>query len=72
VFRHRFDPSSVVAAVVFLNIAGGYLNEGFGGAPVSFVWAVRGVLGGILLIVVFRALFRSRRRGPGTGERTGR
>jgi hypothetical protein len=64
VFRHRFDPSSLVAAVLFFGIAARYLTEGFGGRPVSFAWAVPAVGGAIALIVLLRAVFQSRRRDP--------
>jgi hypothetical protein len=64
VFRHRFDPSSLVAAVLFFGIAARYLTEGFGGHPVSFPWAVPAVGGAIALIVLLRAVFQSRRRDP--------
>ncbi|GLY76727.1 hypothetical protein [Actinoallomurus iriomotensis] len=61
-FRHRFDPSSLVAGLLFLTVAGRYLAEGLGGHPVSFPWAAPFVLGSIVLIVVLRMIFRSRRR----------
>lgn len=60
-FRHRFDPSSLVAAVLFLWIAGRYLVEGFGGHRVSFPWATPFVIGTIVLILILRLIFRSRR-----------
>lgn len=63
-FRHRFDPSSLVAALVFVNVACAYLNEAFGGTLVAFRWAVPGVVAGILVIAALRLLFRSRRREP--------
>lgn len=61
-FRHRFDPSALVAALLFLTTAGRYLVEGFGGRPVSFPWATPFVLAAIVLIVILRMIFRSRRR----------
>ncbi|GAA4482826.1 hypothetical protein GCM10023191_003470 [Actinoallomurus oryzae] len=61
-FRHRFDPASLVAGVLFLAIAGRYLVEGFGGDPVSFPWAAPFVLAAVVLIVILRVIFRSRRR----------
>jgi len=64
VFRHRFDPSSLVAGGLFLGIAARYLSEGFGGHPVSFRWAVPAVLGAIGLIALLRIVFRSRRHDP--------
>jgi hypothetical protein len=64
VFRHRFDPSSLVAAILFLGIAGRYLTEGFGGRRVSFPWAMPAVLATIVVIVILRIMFRPRRRDP--------
>jgi hypothetical protein len=64
VFRHRFDPSSLVAAILFLGIAGRYLTEGFGGGRVSFPWAVPAVVATLVLIVLLRLVFHSRRREP--------
>jgi hypothetical protein len=64
VFRHRFDPASLVAGVLFLTIAGRYLVEGFGGHPVPFLWATPFVLGAVVLIAILRVIFRSRRREP--------
>ncbi|MCO6004676.1 hypothetical protein NE236_06760 [Actinoallomurus purpureus] len=57
-FRHRFDPSSLVAAVVFLGIAWGYLAGGWSAAPS----VVRGVLGALVVVAVLRRVFRSRHR----------
>jgi Na+/proline symporter len=62
VFRHRFDPSSVVAAVLFLGLAGLYLADGLDRTRVSFLWAVPAVLAGLLLIGILRMASRSRRR----------
>jgi hypothetical protein len=64
VFRHRFDPSSLVAAVLFFGIAARYLIEGIGGHPVSFPWAVPAVLAAIGAIGLLRVVFQSRRRDP--------
>jgi TRAP-type C4-dicarboxylate transport system permease small subunit len=58
VFRHRFDPSSLVAAVIFLGVAWRYL----GGDPP--VWVVPGVAVALVVISVLRLLFRSRRPEP--------
>lgn len=63
-FRHRFDPSSLVAAVLFAGIAARYLIEGLGGHPVSFGWAVPAVLAAVGAIYLLRMMFRSRRRDP--------
>ncbi|GAB2817617.1 hypothetical protein GCM10027176_22760 [Actinoallomurus bryophytorum] len=63
-FRHRFDPSSLVAAVLFAGIAARYLAEGLGGHPVSFPWAVPAVIAAIGAIALFRLVFQSRRRDP--------
>jgi hypothetical protein len=62
VFRHRFDPASLVAGVLFLTIAGRYLVEGLGGRTVSFPWAAPFVLAAVVLIAILRVIFRSRRR----------
>jgi hypothetical protein len=64
VFRHRFDPSSAVAAVLFLGIAGRYLADGLGGTRVSFLWTVPLVIAGLVVMSVLRVVFRSRRREP--------
>jgi hypothetical protein len=64
VFRHKFDLSSLAAAILFLTIAARYLVEGFGGERVSFPWAMPSVLASIVLIVLLRLVFRSRRRDP--------
>jgi hypothetical protein len=64
VFRHRFDPSSPVAAMLFLGIAGRYLAEGFGGPRVSYDWAVPAVVVAVALICLLRLIFRSRRDQP--------
>jgi hypothetical protein len=61
VSRHKFDPSSLVAAILFLGIASRYLIEGFGGRHVSFPWAMPAVLAAIAAIIVLRLVFRSRR-----------
>ncbi|MCO5999169.1 hypothetical protein [Actinoallomurus rhizosphaericola] len=57
-FRHRFDPSSLIAAVVFLGVAVCYL----GGRPP--VWVVPGVAVALGVMLVFRGIFRARRRDP--------
>lgn len=61
-FRHRFDPSSLLAAALFLGIAGRYLVEGFGGHRVSYDWAIPAVVIAVALILLLRTVFRSRRR----------
>ncbi|MDN3357148.1 hypothetical protein [Actinomadura sp. DC4] len=61
-YRHKFDPSSLVAALVFLGVAIRYLVEGTGGHRVSYDWAMPSVLVSIGLIIVLRLVFRSRRR----------
>ena len=60
-FRHRFDPSSVVAAVLFLGLAMLYLADGLGRANVPVLPAMPGVLAGLGVIGVLRIVFRSRR-----------
>jgi len=64
VFRHRFDPSSVVAALIFLGVAVRYLVEGFGGEKVSYPWAVPALVVSIALIIILRLAFHGRRRDP--------
>jgi hypothetical protein len=64
VFRHRFDPSSAVAALIFLGVAVRYLVEGFGGRQVSYAWAVPALVISIALIMVLRVVFHGRRRDP--------
>jgi hypothetical protein len=61
VFRHRFDPSSLVAGILFLGIAARYLIEGFGGQHVSYLGAVPAVLATVVAIMLLRVVFRSRR-----------
>jgi hypothetical protein len=56
VSRHRFDPSSLVAAVVFLGVAVRYLA---GDPP---VWVVPGIAVAVGVIVLLRVAFRTRRR----------
>jgi hypothetical protein len=58
VFRHRFDPSSLLAAVLFLAVAWTYLA---GKVP---VWVVPGLVGALGVLFLFRVMFRSRRREP--------
>ncbi|MEV0404568.1 hypothetical protein [Actinoallomurus sp. NPDC050550] len=57
-FRHRFDPSSLLAAVLFLAVACAYLT---GKAP---VWVAPGLVGALGVLFLFRVMFRSRRREP--------
>jgi uncharacterized membrane protein YtjA (UPF0391 family) len=64
VFRHRFDPSSAVAALIFLGVAVRYLVEGFGGQEVSYAWAVRSLVISVALIILLRLVFHGRRRDP--------
>lgn len=60
--RHKFDPSALVAGVLFLGFALRYLNEGAGGQAVPYVFTTPAVLVGIVVILVFRRVFRRRRR----------
>jgi hypothetical protein len=62
VFRHRFDPSSVVAALIFLGFAVRYLVEGFGGQKVSYPWTMPSLVISIALILILRVAFHRRRR----------
>jgi hypothetical protein len=61
VYRHRFDPSSAVAAVLFLGVAVRYLAHGFGGGPIPFLLAVPAIVAGLFVVGALRVLFRSRR-----------
>ncbi len=63
-FRHRFDPSSLVAAVLFFAVAARYLVKGFGGPDVPFLWAVPALVISLVLLSVTRLAFRARRREP--------
>lgn len=63
-FRHRFDPSSAVTAVLFLSVAARYLVAGLGGPRVSYGWAVPGVLTVLGVVGLVRTVFRARRREP--------
>jgi hypothetical protein len=62
VFRHRFDPSSLIAGILFLGIAGRYLIEGFSGRHVSFPWTMPAALTAIVVIILLRLIFHSRRQ----------
>jgi hypothetical protein len=62
VFRHRFDPSSLIAGILFLGIAGRYLIEGFSGRHVSFPWTMPAALTAIVVIMLLRLIFHSRRQ----------
>ena len=62
--RHRFDPSSAVAAVLFLSVAVRYLTAGLGGPRVAYGWAVPGVLTVLGVVGLVRTVLRSRRREP--------
>ncbi|GAA4606702.1 hypothetical protein GCM10023195_24540 [Actinoallomurus liliacearum] len=56
--RHRFDLSSLIAAVVFLGIAMRYLA----GSPPT--WVLPGIPVALGVVLVFRVIFRARRREP--------
>jgi hypothetical protein len=62
VFRHRFDPSSLIAGILFLGIAGRYLIEGFSGRHVSFPWTMPAALTAVVVIILLRLIFHSRRQ----------
>jgi ABC-type Fe3+ transport system permease subunit len=62
VSRHEFDPSSLIAGILFLGIASRYLIEGFSGRHMSFPWAMPAVLTAIGLILLLRLIFHSRRQ----------
>ncbi|GAA4621597.1 hypothetical protein GCM10023196_010480 [Actinoallomurus vinaceus] len=57
-FRHRFDPSSLLAAALFLAVAYIYLA----GSPP--VWVAPGLVGALGVLALVRVMFRSRRREP--------
>jgi hypothetical protein len=61
VFRHRFDPSSLIAGILFFGLAGRYLIEGFSGRHMSFPWTMPAALTAIVLIILLRLIFHSRR-----------
>ena len=63
-FRHRFDPSSLVAAALFLGISARYLVHGLGGPRLPFLWTVPAVVTALVLLSAIRLAFRSRRREP--------
>jgi hypothetical protein len=64
VFRHKFDPSSPVAGILFLGFALRYLNAGLGGHPVPYIWTMPAALATIAIIILLRLLFLRRRREP--------
>ena len=61
-FRHRFDPSSLLAGVIFLGLALRYLVAGLGGDPVPFVWATPAAIAALVVILLLRLMFHGRRR----------
>ena len=60
--RHRFDPSALVAGLLFLGFALRYLDEGTGGHTVPYVLTTPAVAGTVVVILVLRRVFRRRRR----------
>lgn len=63
-YRHKTDPSSLVAGILFFNFALRYLIDGFGGDAVSYSLAIPTALAGMAVIVLLRLMFRRRRREP--------
>ena len=61
-FRHRFDPSSLVVGLLFLGLALRYLTAALGGDPVLFVWATPAALTILAVTLLLRLAFHSRRR----------
>lgn len=59
-YRHRFDPSSLVAGILFVNFALRYLVDGFGGQAVAYGLAVPAMLVGMVVIMLLRAVFHRR------------
>lgn len=59
--RHKFDPSALVAGILFLGFALRYLNEGTGGQAVPHAFTMPAALVGIAVILVLRRVFRRRR-----------
>jgi uncharacterized membrane protein YkvI len=64
VFRHKFDPSSLIAGILFLAFAIRYLVSASGGDPIAYAWTMPTALGGIAVIVLLRLIFIRRRRDP--------
>ncbi|MBC6456948.1 hypothetical protein [Actinomadura sp. HBU206391] len=63
--RHRFDPGSLLAGLLFLAVAGVYLAGGFGDhAVVPAEILVPAVFIGLGVVGLVRVLTRSRRREP--------
>lgn len=60
-FRHRFDPSSLIAGILFLGFGLHYLDEGTGGHAVSYT--APATVAAIVVIVVLRRAYRRRRDG---------
>lgn len=61
--RRRFDPSSLVAGVLFMAVAVRYLDAADGGHGVGYVWAVPAALAVVVVVAVLRLVFRRRRDG---------
>ena len=60
--RHRFDPSALVAGILFFGFALRYLNEGLGGHAVPYAWTTPAAIGTIVVIALLRLVFHARRR----------
>jgi hypothetical protein len=52
----------LIAGILFLGIAGRYLIEGFSGRRMSFPWTMPAALTAIVLIILLRLIFHSRRQ----------
>ena len=63
--RHRFDPGSLLAGLLFLTVAGVYLASGFGNRTVVRAEILGpAVFIGLGVVGLVRVLTRSRRREP--------
>ncbi len=63
-FRHRFDPSSLVAALLFIAIGARYLDHGANGTRIPYIWTVPAIITSLVLLGAVRLMFRARRREP--------
>lgn len=61
-FRHRFDPSSLIAGILFLAFALRYLLDATGGTTVPYTWTMPAALVTIVVVLLFRLIFIRRRR----------
>lgn len=59
--RHKFDPSALVAGILFLGFGLRYLDEGTGGHTVPYVLTTPAAVAAVVVILVLRRVFRRRR-----------